>query len=267
MVHKESSTFHHLPINDRCVPVCGGCRCEEGYSGRSCECGGHGDESALDMCERDDEGKVCSGHGQCKCGRCLCDAEHVGRNCECMKDEVSEEQGNTCSPSLSLLHVQLWIWNITVISRISQFVFQKTQLGKHWFLLSVSAGNRRQDMLRKWSMHVRCNDRGGDPVQVLLPRPLEGRQLWLHYGHDAVQGTLNLHMMSTPSHYLQFLPLTKFLLLMPSCNPPPYCADLKTLYVHASQELERGGVLWEGDVRVRDVHLRGGVQGTILPAW
>ena len=73
------------------MTVCGGCRCEEGYSGRRCECGGDGDDSASDRCEKDGEGKVCGGHGQCKCGRCICDKEHVGENCECLKDDVSEK--------------------------------------------------------------------------------------------------------------------------------------------------------------------------------
>ena len=75
-------------LHDKCVPVCGGCRCDKGYYGRKCECGGDGDESASQGCEKDEEGKVCGGRGQCKCDRCICDKEYVGRICECLKDEV-----------------------------------------------------------------------------------------------------------------------------------------------------------------------------------
>ena len=66
--------------------MCGGCQCREGFSGRSCECGGG--EGGSDRCERDEEGEVCGGAGQCECGRCRCDERHVGENCECERDSV-----------------------------------------------------------------------------------------------------------------------------------------------------------------------------------
>lgn len=60
---------------------CGKCICEPGYTGSKCEC-----STDQSYCKKDNDVKLCSGHGSCNCGRCECfkslNIEYIGLYCE-----------------------------------------------------------------------------------------------------------------------------------------------------------------------------------------
>jgi hypothetical protein len=39
-------------------------------------------------CDRDIDGRLCSGHGQCVCGFCKCDDNWAGDACACKQEPI-----------------------------------------------------------------------------------------------------------------------------------------------------------------------------------
>ncbi|XP_063076143.1 integrin beta-1-like [Engraulis encrasicolus] len=79
---------------------CGGCRCNEGYLGRDCEC------SLLnnldDDCRAYEGGEICSNNGDCMCGECVCKRRenplerYSGRYCECDNFNCDRSNNKLC---------------------------------------------------------------------------------------------------------------------------------------------------------------------------
>jgi integrin beta 1 len=72
---------------------CGMCLCDEGWTGKVCECNlqSYASSKALEnQCrepyEEDGETKftpICSNNGECLCGRCYCNVGMFGKYCNC----------------------------------------------------------------------------------------------------------------------------------------------------------------------------------------
>ncbi|XP_008581666.1 PREDICTED: integrin beta-2, partial [Galeopterus variegatus] len=83
---------------------CGVCRCDSGYTGKSCECQTHGRSSQEleGSCRKDNNSVICSGLGDCICGQCVCHASDVpdklifGQYCECDNVNCERFDGQVC---------------------------------------------------------------------------------------------------------------------------------------------------------------------------
>ncbi|XP_014241512.1 integrin beta-PS-like [Cimex lectularius] len=55
------------------------CYCTEGWTGDDCSC-----PTSVDICRKDPEQDICSGHGKCICGNCVCNDKtgYTGKYCE-----------------------------------------------------------------------------------------------------------------------------------------------------------------------------------------
>ncbi|XP_071512914.1 integrin beta-2-like protein [Panulirus ornatus] len=51
--------------------------------------------TGVDSC-RDNEGQICSGHGECFCGHCQCDPEYYGSTCHCSDHTCESFDGMPC---------------------------------------------------------------------------------------------------------------------------------------------------------------------------
>ncbi|XP_078049137.1 integrin beta-PS [Augochlora pura] len=87
--------------------VCGVCDCDDGYHGKTCECGGNDvdmiKEAELFKCKpNNDTTEICSGNGVCKCGVCECtlrpDPKQLfyGTYCECNNFYCNRSGGLIC---------------------------------------------------------------------------------------------------------------------------------------------------------------------------
>ncbi|XP_062948543.1 integrin beta-2-like [Cynocephalus volans] len=82
---------------------CGVCRCDAGYTGKTCECQTHGRSSQeLEGSCRKDNSVICSGLGDCICRECVCHASDVpdklifGKYCECDNVNCDRFDGEVC---------------------------------------------------------------------------------------------------------------------------------------------------------------------------
>jgi len=70
---------------------CGACNCVD-KKGEQCLC--DEDESLDDTTAcQDDNGLICSNHGQCQCGKCKCNVNYVGEKCECQHNNLCGNRG------------------------------------------------------------------------------------------------------------------------------------------------------------------------------
>ncbi|XP_030623550.1 integrin beta-7-like [Chanos chanos] len=76
--------------------TCGVCSCDEGYTGKTCECerkqNTHSILALEEMCIHPNSTLACSGRGTCLCGHCTCGAHHRGQYCQC--DDLSCNRHN-----------------------------------------------------------------------------------------------------------------------------------------------------------------------------
>ncbi|CAO2646106.1 Integrin beta-4, partial [Lemmus lemmus] len=78
--------------------MCGHCVCNEGWSGKACNCS-TGSLSDTQPCLREGEDKPCSGRGECQCGRCVCYGEgrYEGDFCEYDNFQCPRTSGFLCN--------------------------------------------------------------------------------------------------------------------------------------------------------------------------
>ncbi|XP_037056436.1 integrin beta-4 isoform X3 [Peromyscus leucopus] len=78
--------------------MCGHCVCNEGWSGKTCNCS-TGSLSDTQPCLREGEDKPCSGRGECQCGRCVCYGEgrYEGHFCEYDNFQCPRTSGFLCN--------------------------------------------------------------------------------------------------------------------------------------------------------------------------
>uniref|UniRef100_A0A8C9ULJ6 Integrin beta n=1 Tax=Spermophilus dauricus TaxID=99837 RepID=A0A8C9ULJ6_SPEDA len=78
--------------------MCGHCVCNEGWSGKTCNCSTHS-LSDTEPCIREGEDKPCSGRGECQCGRCVCYGEgrYEGHFCEYDNFQCPRTSGFLCN--------------------------------------------------------------------------------------------------------------------------------------------------------------------------
>ncbi|XP_037349294.1 integrin beta-4 isoform X1 [Talpa occidentalis] len=78
--------------------MCGHCVCNEGWSGKTCNCS-TGSLSDLKPCLRENEVEACSGRGECQCGRCVCYGEgrYEGDFCEHDNFQCPRASGFLCN--------------------------------------------------------------------------------------------------------------------------------------------------------------------------
>ncbi|XP_074046048.1 integrin beta-2 isoform X2 [Macrotis lagotis] len=83
---------------------CGICRCDQGYTGKSCECQSQGKSNQeLEVsCRKDNSSVLCSGLGECLCGSCTCYVSDIpkkqiyGKFCECDNVNCERYEGQVC---------------------------------------------------------------------------------------------------------------------------------------------------------------------------
>lgn len=77
---------------------CGTCRCNEGYTGRKCQCKiGSGATTIDEKCKKTSDAKsLCSGHGFCECGDCMCYNDHFGDFCQCLSTGCPSNEDGIC---------------------------------------------------------------------------------------------------------------------------------------------------------------------------
>ena len=79
--------------SSRGVKVCGGCDCQNGFIGKSCECDLGAQSQGLNSFQdtsghcKDKEGRICGDRGNCFCEQCLCHKEFLGPTCQCEKSK------------------------------------------------------------------------------------------------------------------------------------------------------------------------------------
>ncbi|ERE69122.1 integrin beta-4 [Cricetulus griseus] len=78
--------------------MCGHCVCNEGWSGKTCNCS-TGSLSDTQPCLREGDDKPCSGRGECQCGRCVCYGEgrYEGHFCEYDNFQCPRTSGFLCN--------------------------------------------------------------------------------------------------------------------------------------------------------------------------
>ncbi|XP_048221865.1 integrin beta-4 isoform X3 [Perognathus longimembris pacificus] len=78
--------------------MCGHCVCNEGWSGKTCNCS-TGSLSDAQPCLREGEDRPCSGRGECQCGRCVCYGEgrYEGHFCEYDNFQCPRTSGFLCN--------------------------------------------------------------------------------------------------------------------------------------------------------------------------
>uniref|UniRef100_A0A8C5L898 Integrin beta n=1 Tax=Jaculus jaculus TaxID=51337 RepID=A0A8C5L898_JACJA len=88
--------------------MCGHCVCNEGWSGKTCNCS-TGSLSDTQPCLREGEDKPCSGRGECQCGHCVCYGEgrFEGHFCEYDNFQCPRTSGFLCNGELQSFG---WCW-------------------------------------------------------------------------------------------------------------------------------------------------------------